>query len=398
MINSLQNNQYDMIRSFFFISFLSFFLISGCGASVDEKVLVLGAEQTELYLPQLEGKKVGLLINHTSMVGEQHLVDFLLEKEIDIVKIFAPEHGFRGTADAGELVDDNVDPKTGIPVVSLYGKNKKPSAETMEELDVVIFDIQDVGVRFYTYISSMHYMMEACAKYDVKFMVFDRPNPNGHYVDGPIRKPEFTSFVGMHPIPVVHGLTVGELAKMIHGEGWLENGSKCDLVVIPMKNYRHSDAYLLPIKPSPNLPNDQSVLLYPSTCFFEGTKMSIGRGTQFPFQVIGYPDQRFGSFSFTPVSIDGMAKYPKLEGKECFGVDLRAVEIKPELDLNYVIDFYKKWDKEEEFFTKYFNTLAGTDELRKQIEEGWSMEKIRESWQPEIENYLKLSENYLLYK
>lgn len=387
-----------MIRSFFFISFLSFFFIGGCKATENEKELVLGAERTGDYLSEIKGKSVGLLINHTSTIEEQHLVDYLLEKEIEVKKIFAPEHGFRGKADAGELIADNVDSKTGIPVVSVYGKNKKPSAEALAGLDVVIFDIQDVGVRFYTYISSMHYMMEACAVNNVSMMVFDRPNPNGHFVDGPMLDPKFKSFVGMHPIPIVHGLTVGELANMINEEGWLEDGLKCDLSVIAMKNYKHSDAYSLPVKPSPNLPNDQSVGLYPSICFFEGTKMSIGRGTQFPFQVIGYPDQRFGDFSFTPASIDGMAKHPKLKGETCFGVDLRMVDLPSFLDLNYVIDFYHKWENEASFFTKYFNTLAGTDQLRKQIEDGLSMEEIRKSWEPELEKYLELRKKYLLYE
>ena len=387
-----------MIRSSFFISILSFFFILACEATSDEKALVLGAEQTEEYLPKIKGKKVGLLINHTSMVGDQHLVDFLLSKGIDIEKIFAPEHGFRGKADAGELVADSIDSKTGIPVVSMYGKNKKPSAEAMKGLDVVIFDIQDVGVRFYTYISSMHYMMEACAKNNVKFMVFDRPNPNGHYVDGPIREPGFESFVGMHPIPVVHGLTVGELASMINGERWLEGAVACNLTVIQMENYSHLDGYSLPVKPSPNLPNDQSIGLYPSTCFFEGTKMSIGRGTQFPFQVIGYPDERFGKFSFTPVSIDGMAKHPKLEGEKCYGLDLRKVALASKLDLSYVIDFYNKWENEDAFFTKYFDTLAGTDKLRKQIEEGLSMDEIRASWELGLKEYLKLRDKYKIYE
>lgn len=398
MNNSLQNNQSDMIRSFFFVSFLSFFFILGCRASQDKDELVIGAARINEYLPKIQDKKVGLLINHTSIVGEQHLVDFLLGNGIQIKKIFAPEHGFRGKADAGELVEDNLDPKTGIPVVSLYGKNKKPTAETLAGLDIVIFDIQDVGVRFYTYISSMHYMMEACAKYGVQMIVFDRPNPNGHFIDGPIREPEFQSFVGMHPIPVVHGLTVAELAIMINEEGWLDGGVKCGLEVIQMENYNHSDSYSLPVKPSPNLPNDQSIALYPSTCFFEGTRMSIGRGTQSPFQVIGYPDKRFGEFAFTPESIDGMAKHPKMEGQQCFGVDLRNVNVPNKLDLSYVIDFYTRWVEEESFFTEYFNTLAGTSELQKQIKEGMTMEEIRESWQPGIEKYRELRRKYVLYE
>ena len=387
-----------MIRNFFLLSFLSFFFIAGCTAKNDEKDLTIGAARTEIYLPKIKGKKVGLLINHTSMVGEIHLIDFLLQKGISIEKIFAPEHGFRGKADAGEKIDNEIDPKTGIPVVSIYGKNRKPTSEMLAGLDLVIFDIQDVGTRFYTYISSMHYMMEACAENKVKMMVFDRPNPNGHYIDGPIRESEFKSFVGMHPIPVVHGLTVGELARMINGEGWLEGSLTCDLEVVSMENYAHADRYPLPVKPSPNLPNDQSVNLYPSLCFFEGTKMSIGRGTHFPFQVIGYPNEKFGKFSFTPESIDGMAKHPRLEGEKCFGVDLRNVNRPDKLDLNYVIKFYKLWEGEEPFFTKYFNTLAGTAKLRKQIENGMTEMEIRASWQEDLEKYKLLRKKYLLYQ
>lgn len=387
-----------MNRSFFLLSFFSFFFMTCGKANNKDEKLVLGVERTTAYISRIEGKNVGLLINHTSMIGDTHLVDFLLQKNINIKKIFAPEHGFRGKADAGEKIADNVDAKTGIQVASLYGKNKKPTPEMLESLDVVIFDIQDVGTRFYTYISSMHYMMEACAENQVKMIVFDRPNPNGHYIDGPILKPEFKSFVGMLPIPVVHGLTVGELAHMIVGEGWLEGGLKCDLEVVTMEHYSHSDSYSLPVKPSPNLPNDKAINLYPSLCFFEGTKMSIGRGTQFPFQVIGYPDQKFGKFSFTPESIVGMAKYPKYEGEKCYGVDLRNSKRLDHLDLGYVIENYKLWKKEESFFTNYFNTLAGTDQLKKQIENGMSEIEIRASWQDELEKYKQLRNKYLLYQ
>lgn len=387
-----------MIRSFFLLSFLSFFLITGCKANPDEKELIIGAARTDVYLPNIKGKKVGLLINHTSMVGEVHLVDFLLKKGILIEKIFAPEHGFRGKADAGEKVDDNIDLKTGIPIVSLYGKNRKPTSEMLAGLDVVIFDIQDVGTRFYTYISSMHNMMEACAANTIEMIVFDRPNPNGHYIDGPILDPEYKSFVGMHPIPIVHGLTVGELAKMINGEGWLEGGVKCDLQVVTLDNYTHADVYSLPVKPSPNLPNDHSIYLYPSLCFFEGTPLSIGRGTHFPFQVVGYPDKKFGEFSFTPESIDGMAKHPRLEGQKCFGVDLRNANRPDKLDLSYVIKFYKLWKGEEVFFTNYFNTLAGTDELRNQIESGMSEKEIRNTWKEGLDKYKLIRNNYLLYQ
>jgi len=357
----------------------------------------LGAERTNLYLEEIKNKNVGLLVNHTSIIDSVHLVDFLIGQGVNIERIFAPEHGFRGTADAGELVKDNIDPKTGIPVVSLYGKNKKPNPDQLAELDIIIFDIQDVGVRFYTYISSMHYMMEACAENGVKMMVFDRPNPNGNIIDGPLLNPEYQSFVGMHPISVIHGLTVGELAKMINGESWLEGGLTCNLTVIPMLNYQHSDEYILPVKPSPNLPNQQAVKLYPSLCFFEGTKMSIGRGTYFPFQVIGYPDSTFGKFTFTPISIDGIAKNPKYQDQTCYGVDLRNAPYPSRLDLSYVIDFYKKWKDEDDFFTKYFDTLAGTDELSNQIEQGKTEDEIRASWQNDLEKYKIMREKYLLY-
>lgn len=387
-----------MIRSFIIPAFFSFFFIIGCKAAQEPRQLIIGAARTEVYLPQLDGKKTGLLVNHTSMVGDVHLVDFLLENNADVRAIFAPEHGFRGTADAGELVDDNIDEKTGIPVISLYGNNKKPTADQLKGLDVIIFDIQDVGVRFYTYISSMHYMMEACAEQGIRMMVFDRPNPNGHIVDGPVLEPAYKSFVGMHPIPVVHGLTVGELARMINEEGWLEGGRKCDLTVVEMKNWRHGDSYSLPVRPSPNLPNDQSILLYPSLCFFEGTQMSIGRGTHFPFQVIGYPDKTFGMFTFTAVSIDGMAKQPKHENQVCYGVDLRNIPPPDMLDLSYVISFYNLWEKDESFFNTYFNTLAGTNKLRRQIEQQMPEEFIRASWQPGLDNYKLLRKKYLLYE
>lgn len=394
----MQNSESRMIRSFFLFSFLSFFFVAACSSNMPDGSIQLGAQQTDIYLHQLSGKNVGLLINHTSVIDNKHIVDFLLEKEVNIKAIFAPEHGFRGQADAGELVNDNIDEKTGIPVISLYGNNKKPSKDQMKGLDVIIFDIQDVGVRFYTYISSMHYMMEACAENDLKMIVFDRPNPNGHIVDGPMLDMAYKSFVGMHPIPVVHGLTVGELAQMVNEERWLEGDEKCDLLVVPMKNYKHSLDYSLPVKPSPNLPNDQSIMLYPSLCFFEGTKVSIGRGTYFPFQVVGYPNEKYGDFTFTPVSIEGMAKTPKLENEVCFGLDLREHPPVDKLDLSFVIEFYNMWEEKESFFTDYFNTLAGTDLLRKQIEEGRSAKEIRASWQEGLDRYKVLRKMYLLYE
>jgi uncharacterized protein YbbC (DUF1343 family) len=386
-----------MIRSLFLLSFLSFFLFGSCQHQHDDQSMLLGANRTDLYFSEIEGRSIGLLVNHTSIVDDMHLVDFLLSKGMDIHTIFAPEHGFRGTADAGEHVKDGEDKKTGIPIVSLYGNNKKPTPGQLEGIDAVIFDIQDVGVRFYTYISTMHLMMEACAATGTKMIILDRPNPNGHLVDGPVLQKEFSSFVGMHAIPVLHGLTVGELAKMINEEGWLQDTATCDLMVVPMRNYRHSIRYLLPVRPSPNLPNEQAVMLYPSLCFFEGTQMSIGRGTQFPFQVIGYPDSHFGRFTFTPVSIEGMSKNPKYENQRCYGVDLRTVSAPDKLDVGFVIDFYRKWEKKDDFFTEYFDTLAGTDALRKQILQGKTEIEIRATWQPALQQYKALRKKYLIY-
>ncbi|SFF55085.1 exo-beta-N-acetylmuramidase NamZ family protein [Sunxiuqinia elliptica] len=358
-----------------------------------------GAERTKEYLPLLEGKNVGLVINHTSVVKEQHLLDFLLENDVQVKKIFSPEHGFRGNADAGEQVSDQRDSKTGLPIVSLYGDNKKPKPEQIEDLDVLIFDIQDVGVRFYTYISTMHYVMEACAENNKPVVVFDRPNPNGDYIAGPVLKEDFHSFVGMHAIPIVHGLTVGELARMINGEGWLAEGKQCDLTVIPVANYSHKMGYSLPVKPSPNLPNDRSIRLYPSLCFFEATSASIGRGTYFPFQVIGYPDKRFGDFEFTPESIEGMSKNPKQLGKVCYGIDLRTSSCHERFSLSYFLDFYNKFEDKSEFLTRerWFNLLSGTDKVLEAIRAGQTLEMIEASWKPELEAYQTMRKNYLLY-
>ncbi len=389
-----------MRTSIYLCSFVVLFFIQACQASApqEKEEIVMGAEQTKKYLHLLDNKRVGLVVNHTSMLGDVHLVDFLREKGVNVVKIFTPEHGFRGTADAGEKVESTMDAETGLPIVSLYGSNKKPSAASVADVDVLIFDIQDVGVRFYTYISTMHYMMETCAEQHKLAIVFDRPNPNGHYVDGPILNMKFTSFVGMHPIPVVHGLTVAELALMINGEGWLAGGLKCRLEVVPMQNYHHKLPYSLPVKPSPNLPNDRSINLYPSTCFFEGTKMSLGRGTQYPFQILGYPDASFGDFCFTPKSIVGMSKNPPHEQKECCGVDLREGEFLQRLDLSFLLHFYAKWNKKEDFFTSFFNLLAGNDVLVKQIKDGKTEDEIRISWQPGLDKYHEIRSKYLLYK
>ena len=356
-----------------------------------------GAEQTNLYLPMLEKKNVALVVNQTSVVGRAHLVDMLLKSGVKIKVIFAPEHGFRGDADAGATIHNSKDDKTGIPVLSIYGKNKKPTGEQLKGIDVVIFDIQDVGVRFYTYISTMHYVMEACAENDVEMLVLDRPNPHGAEVDGPVLDLKYQSFVGMHPIPVLHGLTVGELALMINGEKWLDNGIQCSLTVIPCKGWDHSMEWSLAIPPSPNLPNDQAVMLYPSLCFFEGTEVSVGRGTEFPFQVIGYPDPKFGVFSFTPESSFGAAN-PLQMGKTCYGMDLRYVPPQS-FTLKYLLNFSKKFDKPEQMITRasHFNLLAGNDMLAKQIAQGLPEKEIRESWTVELKKYKELREKYLLY-
>ncbi len=359
--------------------------------------LTLGAEQIDLLVSKLANQKVGLLVNHTSTINKTHLVDTLYKLKVNIVKIYAPEHGFRGKADAGELVSDEKDPSTGIPVVSLYGKNKKPTAEQLAGVDVVLFDIQDVGTRFYTYISSMHYLMEACAENNKKVIILDRPNPNGHYVDGPILQKEFKSFVGMHPIPIVHGLTEGELAQMINGEGWLEGNKKCELEVVTMKNYTHTTNYHVPIKPSPNMQNDHAIAMYPTTCLFEGTTLSVGRGTQFPFEVAGHPDLKNYKFEFTPVSIDGMAKNPPHENKICYGLDLRKAKPTDYVSLKYIIELYNAFPDKEKFFNNYFNTLAGNKELKEQIKKGMSEKEIHETWKPGLEKYKEMRKKYLLY-
>jgi uncharacterized protein YbbC (DUF1343 family) len=367
-------------------------------ATVEEPpALEVGALQFERYLPLLEGQRVALVVNHTSMAGNMHLADTLKALGVNLVKIFAPEHGFRGTADPGEHIEDGVDRKLGLPVVSLYGNNRKPTPAQLEDVDIAVFDIQDVGTRFYTYISTLHYVMEACAESGKKVVVLDRPNPNG-YVDGPMLDTAFRSFVGMHPIPVVHGLTVGELARMINGEGWLAGGLECELEVIPVTGWSRDEFYSCPVRPSPNLPNDQAIRLYPSLCFFEGTVISVGRGTQTPFQVIGNPLLTDMPYHFTPVSIEGMMKNPPFENQVCYGLDLRDVPVEPRLNIQYVIDMYNAYPDKKNFFTRYFNTLAGNDILRQQIEAGVSEAEIRESWKPGLEAYLQMREKYLLYQ
>lgn len=363
----------------------------------------VGAERVDVYLPMIQQGKGGLVVNHTSQVGEQHLVDVLKAQGVNIAKIFAPEHGFRGTADAGEKIKDGLDPETGIPVVSLYGQKRKPAPEDLADLDWLIFDIQDVGARFYTFISSMHYVMEACAENNKPLIILDRPNPNGHYVDGPIRQEGYQSFVGMHPIPVVHGMTIGEYARMINGEGWLANGVSCELRVINCKNYSHQRAYKLPVNPSPNLPNMRSIYLYPSLCFFEGTQLSVGRGTNKQFQVLGHPQLPIGDYTFTPESNPG-AKYPKLQGEECRGIDLttiaeESIRAKASIDLSYLIKMYNAFPDKANFFleNKWIDKLAGGPDLREQILAGKSEEEIKKSWEAGLENFNEVRQKYLLY-
>ncbi len=363
--------------------------------------ILVGAEQMGLYLNTLRGKRVGLVVNQTSMVSKTHLADTLKAAGITIKAIFAPEHGFRGQATDGETVKNSVDIRTGIPILSLYGANRKPSRAQMDSLDVLVFDIQDVGARFYTFISTMHYVMEACAENNKPLIVLDRPNPNGHYVDGPVLDMKYQSFVGMHPIPVVHGLTVGELAHMINGEKWLKTGGlTCPLTVIPVKNYTHAMPYDLPIAPSPNLPNRQAVLLYPSLCFFEGTVVSVGRGTDTQFQVIGGPDNpAFGSYQFTPVDKPGAINPPQ-EGKRCYGLDLRKIDAqKLGFSLSYLIEFYKRSTDRTHFFlaNNGIDRLAGSDQLRQQIGAAVPEKTIRQSWEPALSQYKQLRRKYLLY-
>ncbi len=353
------------------------------------------------YLHLLQQKVVAVVANQTSVVqnsnqGFTHLIDTLISLKVDVKKVFAPEHGFRGKADAGEHISDGKDPKTGLSITSLYGKNRKPSLEQLKGIDVIIFDIQDVGVRFYTYISTLHYVMEACVENNIKLIVIDRPNPNAHYIDGPILEIEHQSFVGMHPVPIVYGMTIGEYAQMINGEKWLKNGVQCNLTVMPLKNYMHNTSYSLPIRPSPNLPNDKSINLYPSLGFFEGTTINAGRGTETQFQMYGAPFFPKSSFTYTPKPNFG-SKYPKHNGKICNGVDLRATQHLSMINLKWLIDAYNKTPKNESFFGDTFTSHAGTKKLQKQIESGMTTEEIRKTWQLDLNNFQKMRSRYLLY-
>lgn len=374
-------------------------------AAGQEMPVRTGAACMEKYLPMLTGKRVALCGNQTSVVGKTHLVDTLLARDVQLVKLFCPEHGFRGQAEAGATIASGKDALTGLPVVSLYGKNKKPTAEQLQDIDILLFDLQDVGCRFYTYISTLHYVMEAAAENHVKVIVLDRPNPNGFYVDGPVLKPQFKSFVGMHAVPVVYGMTIGEYARMINGEKWLENGVQCDLTVIALEHYTHQTRYALPVAPSPNLQTAESIYLYPSLCFFEGTNISVGRGTDRPFEMFGAPLLQTGDYKFTPHAIPGVSENPPHKNQECRGFFLHE-EAKKRMDkptllnLSYVMTAYQHYGDKEHFFinANFFDKLAGTDQLRKQIVAGLSEKEIRASWKEDLEKFKEVRGRYLLYE
>lgn len=369
--------------------------------TLTDKEITTGAKQIDKYINLLNGKKVGIIANPTSMVGKTHLVDTLLSLKINIKKIFSPEHGFRGQSDAGEKVNNQQDEKTGIQIISLYGKHKKPTTEDLKDIDVLIYDMQDVGVRYYTYISTMTYCMEAAAENKIKFVVLDRPNPNGHYVDGPVLNAKWKSFLGLHPIPIVYGMTCGEYANMINQEGWLENNIICDLTVISLQGYTHKVSYQLPVKPSPNLPNMTAVYLYPSLGLFEGTIISLGRGTDLPFQQIGHPKLSNGKIQFTPKP-NKISKNPKYEGLICNGFDLRnfgneVIKSSRKIYLFWLIGTFANL-KDKSFFDENFNWHAGNSELQEQIKSGKNEDEIRKSWQPKIDEFKKIRKKYLLYE
>lgn len=372
--------------------------------------LLTGAEQTGLYVPYLKGKRVGMVVNQTSVIGKETTIDSLLKLDVNIVKIFGPEHGFRGDASAGVAVDDAVDTKTGIKAISLYGKHSIPTKGDLAGVDIMVFDIQDVGVRFYTYINTLQHVMEACAVHNKEVLILDRPNPNGFYIDGPILEPRHKSGIGLKPIPIVHGLTVGEYAQMLNGEGWLDNKLKCKIKIIKVANYTHDMPYELPVKPSPNLNTAQSILLYPSTCLFEGTYLNHGRGTQFPFTIIGSPALKGKySFSFTPISIKGMSETPLFMNQVCYGLDLRDYDVSifrktKQINLSWMMELYKASPNKEQFFDSKLSKEVGTIEtrigvsnFRGQIIAGTSEKEIRASWEPGLSKYKTMRKKYLLY-
>lgn len=405
--------KYTLIAVFLFANQISF------AQNDDYEKIYTGAENPELYLSLLLNKRVGVVTNQTGVVfagtklfstsdkkleKDTHLVDFLVSRKVNVKKIFSPEHGFRGDVDAGETIKSGKDTKTGLSIVSLYGdkEKRKPTKEQLNDVDIILFDIQDVGARFYTYISTLHYVMEAAAENGKKVIVLDRPNPNGHYIDGPLLKKGYETFVGMHPVPVVYGMTIGEYAKMINGEKWLKNGVQADLTVVPLKNYTHQRHYILPIPPSPNLPNDKSINLYPSTCFFEAFHGSEGRGTDKPFQVYGSPFLKNMPYQFMPKPNSG-AKSPRFNGEVCYGEDLTETKFLSEIKLEWLIKAFKNYEATEPFWIKqsgkfWIDKLAGTDELRKQIDQGMTEEQIKATWQKDLEEFKEIRAKYLIYK
>lgn len=402
-----------MVRTkYFFQLAITAFLMLGCAqgqtkpGSIAAKKIIPGADQTELYFNYLKGKNIGMVINQTSVIGNSRMVsvDSLLKRGIAVKKIFGPEHGFRGNASAGAVVNDSVDPATGLPTISLYGKHYKPTVDDLKGLNLVIFDIQDVGARFYTYISTLHYVMEACAENNIELLILDRPNPNGYSVDGPVLDTAYKSFVGMHPIPITHGMTIGEYAQMINGEGWLQNKVQCKLKIIKVANYKHASAYVLPVNPSPNLNTNQSILLYPSVCLFEGTTLSLGRGTVFPFQVVGHPALKGKyTYNFKPVSIAGMSEEPPQKNQLCYGINLKnyntqLIKATGKINLAWLIQLYKAFPDKPRFFNAYFTKLAGNEILRKQIEAGKTEQQIRKSWEPALTQFKQTRRKYLLYQ
>jgi uncharacterized protein YbbC (DUF1343 family) len=389
------------INKAFLSAYLAAFTIlpSNCQHKIlsTENVVLPGAFQMDEIKSLLDGKRIGLFANHSALINQTHLLDTLLSLNINVVKIFGPEHGFRGQAADGAKISDEVDEKTGIPIISLYGSRRRLSKEDLADIDVLVFDMQDVGTRFYTYSVDMHFAMQTVAESNKKFVLLDRPNPHGDEVDGPVLDTAFRSGIGQNRIPVLHGLTLGEMAQMINGEEWLKDGIQCDLSIVKAKNYDHRMSYSLPIRPSPNLPNDHAVSWYPTLALFEGTWISVARGTDFPFQAIGCPDSTFGNFSFTPRSIEGISTNPPHLGITCYGIDLRNITPPKGLDLQYLLRFYYIVEDKESFFRSYFNLLAGTDVLMQQIKAGMSEDEIKETWKPDLDQYKKIRAKYLLY-
>jgi uncharacterized protein YbbC (DUF1343 family) len=383
------------MKGLFKITFL--FLVVVTLEALAQQQIMTGAAQAELYVQKLKGKKVGVVAHQASLVDSKtHLIDALLEAQIAVVKVFAPEHGFRGDADAGESVSDQKDIKTGLPILSLYGKNRKPAAESLQGIDLMLLDLQDVGVRFYTYLSTLHYVMEACAEQGIPLILLDRPNPNTHYVDGPVLEEDCKSFVGMHPVPIVSGMTIGEYAQMINGEKWLAGQVQCELTVIPLKNFTHQTPYEIPIRPSPNLPNAQSIALYPSLCLLEPTVISVGRGTEMQFQIYGHPQLPKSSFSFTPKPNYG-AKKPKLMDQLCHGEDLSRIDRPNKIELQWLIRAYSNFPDKENFFKKGFFRIAGTQKLQEQLSAGQNEKQIRKTWEKDLEDFRAIRQKYLLY-